>query len=78
MGRATSITRGGAARASTSANLASPLEIQVGKRTSVRGTCLAIWRCGTRVRAGQVAWASQEAQRLQAQEGPQQEKAQGT
>lgn len=49
----------------------------MGKRLFIRGACLAILRCGTQVGAGQAAWARQEAGRLQAQEGPHLEKAQG-
>lgn len=49
----------------------------MGKRLFIRGACLAILRCGTQVGTGQAAWARQEAGRLQAQEGPHLEKAQG-
>lgn len=65
-GRVTAVARGGSARASTGANLTSPLGIHMGKRLFVQGTCLAALCCGTHVETGKMAWASQEAQRLQA------------
>lgn len=71
------IARGGAVRASTGANLAGPLGIQVGKRPFLWSACLAILHWGTHVRTGKALWASEETWRLQMQGNPHLEKAQG-
>lgn len=59
------------------AKLAGPLGIQVGKKPFRWSTCLAILHWGTHVGTGKALWASEETRKLQMQENPHLEKAQG-